>query len=53
MRFATQAGGPPSGQDWIDRTKRLESLGYDTLAMPDHRRGGAWALRREPWPDRG
>jgi len=43
MRFATQAGGAPSGQDWIDRAKRLEALGYDTLAMPDHMIGGAWA----------
>jgi probable F420-dependent oxidoreductase len=43
MRFATQAGGAPSGQEWIDRAKRLEALGYDTLAMPDHMIGGAWA----------
>src|SRR5512132_372310 len=43
MRFATQAGGAPSGQEWIERAKRLETLGYDTLAMPDHMIGGAWA----------
>jgi len=43
MRFATQAGGAPSGQEWIDRAKRLEALGYGTLAMPDHMIGGAWA----------
>src|SRR6266511_3900865 len=43
LRFATQSGGAPSGQDWIDRAKRLEALGYDTLAMPDHMIGGAWA----------
>jgi len=43
MRFATQAGSAPSGQEWIDRAKRLEALGYDTLAMPDHMIGGAWA----------
>lgn len=43
MRFATQAGGAPGGQEWIDRAKRLEALGYDTLAMPDHMIGGAWA----------
>lgn len=43
MRFATQSGGAPSGQEWIDRAKRLEALGYDTLAMPDHMIGGAWA----------
>jgi probable F420-dependent oxidoreductase len=43
MRFATQSGGAPSAQEWIDRAKRLETLGYHTLAMPDHMVGGAWA----------
>src|SRR3977135_4124046 len=43
MRFATQSGGAPSGQEWIDRAKRLWALGYDTLAMPAHMIGGAWA----------
>ena len=43
MRFATQSGGAPTGQEWTLRAKRLEALGYDTLAMPDHMIGGAWA----------
>jgi probable F420-dependent oxidoreductase len=43
IRFATQAGSAPSGPEWIDRAKRLEALGYDTIAMPDHMIGGAWA----------
>src|SRR6267142_1235095 len=43
MRFATQAGAAGSGPEWIDRAKRLEALGYGTLAMPDHMIGGAWA----------
>ena len=43
MRFATQSGSAPTGQEWIDRAKRLEALGYDTIAMPDHMIGGAWA----------
>ena len=43
MRFATQSGSAPNGQEWIDRAKRLEALGYDTIAMPDHMIGGAWA----------
>jgi probable F420-dependent oxidoreductase len=50
MRFATQTGGVPSGQasapsadEWYARAKRIEALGYDTLAMPDHMIGGAWA----------
>lgn len=43
IRFATQYGGAPSAQEWMDRAKRLEALGYSTLAMPDHMIGGAWA----------
>ena len=43
MRFATQSGSASSGQEWIGRAKRLEALGYGTLAMPDHLIGGAWA----------
>jgi probable F420-dependent oxidoreductase len=43
IRFATQSGGAPSTQEWLDRAKRIEALGYDTLAMPDHMVGGAWA----------
>ncbi|HEY3217510.1 MAG TPA: TIGR03621 family F420-dependent LLM class oxidoreductase [Candidatus Limnocylindria bacterium] len=43
MRFATQSGGAPSAEEWAARAKRIEALGYDTLAMPDHMVGGAWA----------
>jgi probable F420-dependent oxidoreductase len=43
MRFATQSGGAPSAEEWLARAKRIEALGYDTLAMPDHMIGGAWA----------
>ena len=43
MRFATQSGGAPSGEEWLARAKRIEALGYSTLAMPDHMVGGAWA----------
>ncbi len=43
IRFATQTGGAPSAQEWLDRAKRIEALGYATLAMPDHMVGGAWA----------
>ncbi|HYK97390.1 MAG TPA: TIGR03621 family F420-dependent LLM class oxidoreductase [Candidatus Acidoferrales bacterium] len=42
IRFATQSGGAPSAQEWLARAKRLEAMGYDTLAMPDHMIGGAW-----------
>lgn len=43
VRFATQTGGAPTGREWLDRAKRIEALGYDTIAMPDHMVGGAWA----------
>jgi probable F420-dependent oxidoreductase len=43
MRFATQSGGAPTAEEWFARAKRIEALGYDTLAMPDHMVGGAWA----------
>jgi len=43
IRFATQSGGAPSAEEWFARAKRIEALGYDTLAMPDHMIGGAWA----------
>src|SRR3954462_12015283 len=43
IRFATQSGGAPSAHEWFERAKRIEALGYDTLAMPDHMVGGAWA----------
>ena len=43
MRFATQTGGAATADEWFARAKRIEALGYDTLAMPDHMVGGAWA----------
>lgn len=43
MRFATQSGGAPTAEEWVARARRIEALGYDTLAMPDHMVGGAWA----------
>lgn len=43
IRFATQTGGAPSAEEWLARAKRIEALGYATLAMPDHMVGGAWA----------
>jgi probable F420-dependent oxidoreductase len=43
LRFATQTGGGPTAEEWLARAKRIEALGYSTLAMPDHMVGGAWA----------
>jgi len=43
IRFATQTGGAPSGEEWIARAKRVEALGYGTIAMPDHVVGQSWS----------
>jgi len=43
IRFSTQSGSQPTGQDWLARAKRLEAIGYETLSMPDHMVGGAWS----------
>jgi probable F420-dependent oxidoreductase len=43
IRFATQSGGQPTGEDWLQRAKRLEDMGYATLSMPDHMVDGAWS----------
>ena len=43
IRFAMQSGGQPTGAEWLARAKRLEDMGYATLAMPDHMVGGAWS----------
>jgi probable F420-dependent oxidoreductase len=43
IRFSTQSGGQPTGEEWLDRAKRLEAIGYATLSMPDHMVGGAWS----------
>ena len=43
IRFSTQSGSQPTGQDWLTRAKRLEAIGYETLSMPDHMVGGAWS----------
>jgi probable F420-dependent oxidoreductase len=43
LRFSTQSGGQPTGDEWLARAKRLEAIGYATLSMPDHMVGGAWS----------
>ncbi|MEK6206977.1 MAG: TIGR03621 family F420-dependent LLM class oxidoreductase [Chloroflexota bacterium] len=43
IRFSTQSGGQPTGEEWVARAKRLEAIGYATLSMPDHMVGGAWS----------
>ena len=43
IRFATQTGSAENATAWTDRAKRIEALGYGTLAIADHMVGGVWA----------
>ena len=36
FRFAVQKGSADSGEAWAAFARRVESLGYDVLVMPDH-----------------
>lgn len=36
FRFGVVAGQAPAGSAWLDQARRIESLGYDTLVMPDN-----------------
>jgi probable F420-dependent oxidoreductase len=36
FRFAVQQGFAPTGEAWASLARRVESLGYDVLVMPDH-----------------
>jgi probable F420-dependent oxidoreductase len=42
FRFAVQSNKAESGQAWRDHARKLESLGYSTLYVPDHF-GDQWA----------
>ena len=42
FRFAIQLEGAPSGPAWRDLARRIESLGYSSLYVPDHL-GDQWA----------
>jgi probable F420-dependent oxidoreductase len=35
FRFGVVVGGAGSGEDWVARARRIESLGYATLVVPD------------------
>ena len=35
FRFGVVVGGPPDGAAWVDQARRVESLGYATLLLPD------------------
>src|SRR5689334_21113447 len=36
FRFGAQLSYAGSGEEWLAKARRLESLGYATLCMPDH-----------------
>ena len=42
FRFAVQVSSAPNGKAWRDLARKVESLGYSTLFMPDHF-GDQWA----------
>jgi probable F420-dependent oxidoreductase len=35
FRFGVVAGAAGSGEEWLDKARRVESLGFHTLALPD------------------
>src|SRR5438105_11982545 len=35
FRFGVVAARAGSGQEWLDKARRVESLGFDTLVLPD------------------
>ncbi len=43
IRFAAQVAEAPSGPDWIAKARRLEELGYDSIAVPEHMVGSGWS----------
>ena len=36
FRFGAEMMGPFTGMSWTDSARKLESLGYSTLVVPDH-----------------
>ena len=36
FRFAVQTSTAPDGKAWREKARRIESLGYSTLYIPDH-----------------
>jgi probable F420-dependent oxidoreductase len=36
FRFGVQTGGATSAQEWVEKARKIEALGYSTLYMPDH-----------------
>jgi probable F420-dependent oxidoreductase len=36
FRFGVQTGGATSAREWQEKARKIETLGYSTLFMPDH-----------------
>lgn len=36
FRFGVQMANATSRKDWLEKVRKAEDLGYDTIAMPDH-----------------
>jgi len=36
FRFGVQLSRAHSGEDWVEKARRIEDLGFSTLLMPDH-----------------
>src|SRR5579871_3650369 len=36
FRFGVALGGASSRQEWIDKVRRVEDMGYSTVHLPDH-----------------
>ena len=36
FRFGIQTSRAPSGEEWTEKARKIEELGYATLLMPDH-----------------
>src|SRR2546422_1814042 len=36
FRFAAQVSKAPGREAWVEKARKIEDLGYSTLAMPDH-----------------
>jgi alkanesulfonate monooxygenase SsuD/methylene tetrahydromethanopterin reductase-like flavin-dependent oxidoreductase (luciferase family) len=36
FRFGVQLSRARSGEDWLEKARKIEDLGFSTLLMPDH-----------------
>ncbi|MBY8997101.1 MAG: LLM class flavin-dependent oxidoreductase, partial [Candidatus Thorarchaeota archaeon] len=36
FRFGVVSNGAQSGQEWVQKARRVQELGYSTLLLPDH-----------------